>query len=537
MITIDPSEQPAALAQEPAPPGDIGRTATRGGLLLGLRQVLSMLMAAVSAVLLARWLKVSDFGIFAQINFAVLTLAILVVGDLGLTLALVRLEAEPARTAWRSVSGLSLCMGAATAVAAAVTGLAVHLAPPFHSWWIPALGLALAARFNRTVPAARLQRDGRFAGLALAETLSMVVYFAVSLGLVRVGWGVSGLVLGVLFKEGFGLAALYLVARPSVIPAWPRLDTLRGLLRVGLPYQLSGLFTGSTDAFQPVIIGWLLGTTALGFVSWAYSLILMPLLVLEALDRVIVPTLARAQRSPATFARWTERAIRINCLVAFPAAALLLTSIEPVTVVVFTSKWLPASQLVRQFVPSILAVACFTPMLQAFNAQGRTSFALRLSIVWAALTWSLATVLVATWGLHGYGWFYVGLQMTYLPIAVMGVRRLHVNLWRAARGPLGGFLAALGSAWLVPVQGTWPALLLRITVIGGAFLAGSLALGSREVSADVRVVVRALRTSPHHPHSGTVNSPQRPRGTRSGPGSECGQPVIQHQEGSLDCPP
>jgi O-antigen/teichoic acid export membrane protein len=251
----------------------------------------------------------------------------------------------------------------------------------------------------------------------------------------------------------------------------------------------------STDAFQPVIIGWFLGSTALGYVTWSYSLILMPILVLDAVDRVVVPTLARAQNVSAIFARWTERAMRVNCLLAFPVAAILLTSIEPIIRVVFTAKWLPAADLVREFVPAILAVAFFTPILQAFNALGRTRVALGLSTVWAIVTWSLGTLLVGRWGLQGYGWFYVALQITYLPIVILGVRSLGLHLWQAARGPIAGFLAAVGIAGILPAGQGLSGLLVRIGIIGGAFVAGCLALGWPEIVSDLRIAHHSLFAS------------------------------------------
>jgi O-antigen/teichoic acid export membrane protein len=456
---------------------------------------MTMAIAAGSAVLLARWLNVSDFGVFAQINFAVLALAGMIIGDLGLTLALVRSVKEPGPRVWASVSGLSALLAAVAIAATVGLGVLLHLGQPFRSWWIPALGLALAARFSRPVPSARLQRDGRYPALALGETLETVSYFGVSLSLVAAGWHVSALVLAVLTKELVGLFGLLMMTGTWVRPSWPKMDVLGGLLRVGVPYQLTGLLTMSTDAFQPVIIGLLLGTTALGYVSWAYSLILMPILILDAVDRVVVPTLAKAHDSPTTFGRWTERAMRVNCLLAFPVAALLLTSIPQIILVVFTAKWLPASELVRQFVPAILAVALFTPILQAFNAMGRTGVALRLSMLWAVVTWSLGTLLVARWGIAGYGWFYVALQISYLPIAIIGVRTLRLSLWRVARGPGAGFVAAVGAVWIVaPGQG-WPGLLVRIAIIAIAFPVGCLAVGWREIFSDFRTARRSLSGS------------------------------------------
>ena len=91
------SESTTLDRPEPLPSGAAGVSATRstrGALLLGARQLLTILLSASAAVLLARWLEPADYGMFATLNLIVFGAATLL-GDLGLTVSLVRQVDEP----------------------------------------------------------------------------------------------------------------------------------------------------------------------------------------------------------------------------------------------------------------------------------------------------------------------------------------------------------------------------------------------------------------------------------------------------------
>jgi O-antigen/teichoic acid export membrane protein len=247
-----------------------------------------------------------------------------------------------------------------------------------------------------------------------------------------VGYGVTGLVVGLFAKELIGASGTWLAA--GTVPRPSRgLRALRPYIGIGIRSQLTGLLTSSTDAFQPIAIGFILGASSLGYVSWSYALILVPLLFIASADRVLVPALARAQGSREVFTDWVGRAMRAGSFVGFPSAIVLLLCAHQLVLVVFGARWLPAEDLIRYFAPSVAAVAFFTPILHAFTATGAMSVPLRLAALWAALTWSIGALAVVLYGITGYGVFYAGLQLTYAWPALLAVRRLELNLASVAR--------------------------------------------------------------------------------------------------------
>lgn len=431
-----------------------------------------MAMAASAAVWLARWLSVADFGVFEQISFFVMGIAGLILGDLGLTVALVRLEQEPLVEHWQGAWCISVLL--ASGALAVGAGAAGWLAVEGHrrlALLVVVLAVALSARMTRAVPSARLQRDRRFATLAMGELLEATLYFVLALGLAAMGRGIVALVSGVAVKEVGGAAWLW--ARS---PSRPRL-VMRSLakagplLAVGLPAQGAGLLVGLTDAFQPLFIGPVLGAVALGFVTWAYGLALLPLLILSALDRVLLPALSRAQSDAETLRRWIERAIRANAWVALPTCGFLLLRGNSLVRLVFGPKWLPALPLVHAFLPGIAITALSTPLLHGFNAVGKTRVALYLAAAWLGLTWTIGAIATERLGTSGFAGFYIGLQVTFLPVWWCAGRGFGIAPWRAVRGVVigVGLVTVLGLALPSPQSLAW------LVADGAAFLLACVA--------------------------------------------------------------
>ena len=473
------SESTTLDRPEPLPSGAAGVSATRstrGALLLGARQLLTILLSASAAVLLARWLEPADYGMFATLNLIVFGAATLL-GDLGLTVSLVRQVDEPRVEEWAAANRLVTGMATAGVLGGAV-GVAVllQLGRDQLALWVGVLALALGARFLRAMPSARLQRQQRFATLAVIETVESVFYFATVLVLARSGQGAGSLAIAVGVKELLGYSAQRFAARGG-----PRLRGVQGryreLLSVGLPVQASGLLIAVTDMFQPLFIGGVLGLTALGHVSWAYNLVLMPILLLGAIDRVVLPSLARVQEDRTLLALLTARAIRLNTLVAFPVVIGVLVAPSELVSLVFDPQWLPAADLLVLFVPAIVTTAMTSPLFHAFNAIGRTRIAMWLSASWLVVTWSAGALATWQWGTTGFGWFYVLLQFAYLPVWRLARRELGVDVLGETKDALVGLAlgvtvgstvaASLGDAsrWGALVAGVGTGIVVFLAVV------------------------------------------------------------------------
>lgn len=447
---------------------DRGRV-TRGASFLASRQLISIAMSATSAVLLSRWLTPAEYGLFAQLTFWTFGAAALLVGDLGLALALVRMQREPTARQWAGALTLmfALLLAGIVLTACAVIALA-FTGNQQLALFIAVLGVATSLRFSRAVPSARLQRDHRFGVIAVAELTQSILYFGSAIILAGLGAGVAALVAGAVVSEIVGTTWFWIAARMRPRISISALKETKPLLKVGIPVQGTGLLVGVTDAFQPVFIGAVLGATTLGYVSWAYSIALVPLMVLASLDRVIVPVVARFQSDDHTVSRWTERSIRLNCLVALPVVIVLATNVESIITYVFAPQWLPAAPLVLAFLPAIVATALSAPITQAFNAKGQTKIGFRLSMVWAALTWTVGAASVLVWGVSGYGWFYVAIQMTYLPLWYAAWRMLRVRVWVPSAYPLLMAAITVGLMLLVPTPGGF------VELVGHCLLAVAL---------------------------------------------------------------
>ncbi len=468
---------------------------TRGAALLGGRQLLTILLSATAAVLLARWLEPTDYGLFATLNLVVFGAATLF-GDLGLTVALVRQSAEPTVGEWAAASRLvNLMAWAGLLGGGAGTAILMQLGHGQVATATAMLSVALWARFRRAVPSAMLQRRRRFSTIAAVETVESIVYFGIVLALARSGYGARAIAVAVGVKEVLGYTAYRFAVRGG-----PSLRRVRGeyreLLAVGLPVQASGLLVALTDAFQPLFIGAVLGLTSLGHVSWAYNLVLMPVLLLGAIDRVVLPSLARVQEDRILLGLLTARAIRLNALISFPVVVAVLVAPSELVSLVFSDQWLPAADLLVLFVPAIVTTAMTAPLFQAFNAIGRTRVAMWLSATWLFLTWTLGSAATWIWGEVGFGWFYVLLQFAYVPVWRLAKRELQIDVIAETRDAVAGLVAGAlcGSAvaGAVGFGGRWGALIAGVVVGQAVFAATMVVFERRRSIADVNFLVRGL---------------------------------------------
>lgn len=467
--------------------------AARGSAMFALRHVGTMLGSLVAGVFLARWLAPCEFGAFAAVSFWVLGIAGSV-GDLGVGTALVRsTHPDPSRL-YRSVRALSRRISIAAAVCTVVaTVVLVWLDRDMLALWVGLLGAAFVARSSRILPHAHLQRELRFGSIAMIELADQGLYFATALLIAATGGGTTALVLGVTAKEFLGAILMWRAARIGPLPADLEPEGLRELLRIGLPVQASGLFVSATDAFIPIVIGGFLGLQQLGYVSWAYNLAMIPLAFLAVVDRILVPIFARAPK-PEILRSWLGRAIRLNALFAFPIVVALATCVEGIIRIVFDPRWLPAGDLILAFLPAVVCTAITAPLLQAFTAIGRTKVAMWLAASWVCGTWTVGAAVVGVAGLTGFRWFYVALQLTFIPVWVMASRTLGLRLLHESFGPLVGLGVAVLVGRSLPDPGGLIGVLAVSSMSVVCFAAVSISL-DRRVWRDARMLLRSLRAA------------------------------------------
>ena len=276
----------------------IAGRALRGGLVLGVRQVLVHGANLLGLVVLARLLSPAEFGAVTIALFLQNVLAS--VGALGLGTSLVRQSTEPTLLEQRTVL-------ATQQLAAGTLALGCWIAAPWlvRLYALPANDLALfrAVALSlvllplQTVPVVLLERRLRFARLAVIEVAQALAYNATAMLLVWRGAGTTAVAAALLLRALLA-ALLANLASPWRIGWACDLPRLRALARFGVPLQAASWISLLKDGLTPILLGLTAGAAAVGFVDWAQKVATYPTLALMILQRVYVPAFARVQNRP-----------------------------------------------------------------------------------------------------------------------------------------------------------------------------------------------------------------------------------------------
>jgi len=381
---------------------------------LVIRQVVIMALSVGSSVAVSRWLGPEIVGRFAILIFV--TQGILgYFGDLGLKAALIRkrgdLEPTELASAQKVILGISITFAIVIGALLPVGLRLVKLGPENY---LPAgvFLVLLIVRNQRMVPLALLERAMRFKVVSAVEAAESLIYTVLLATLAYLHQGIWCYVAAMGCRDLFGSVAFNLIARPPFRRfSWA---SIRPHVGFSLVYQGGSLLNMATLAFPPIMIARLLGKNAVGYVSWASTLSLYPLVICNAMARIYLPAFSSAAGDPALLRSRVEKSLRINASIAWPACAVLASLSTPIIALVFTEKWFPAQPLLYAYCVNAVFTSVGVPLTELFFAQDDAWFNLRLCLWWTIPTWTLGTYAVYYYGLMGFAVFQAVLQGTWL---------------------------------------------------------------------------------------------------------------------------
>jgi O-antigen/teichoic acid export membrane protein len=381
---------------------------------LVIRQVVIMALSVGSSVAVSRWLGPDIVGRFAILIFV--TQGILgYFGDLGLKAALIRkrgdLEPTELATAQKVILGTSITFAV---VIGALLPLALRLVKLGPENYFPAaiLLVLLIVRNQRMVPLALLERAMRFKVVSAVEAAESLIYTLLLATLAFLHKGVWCYVVAMGCRDLFGSLAFNLIARPPFRQfSWA---SIRPHVGFSLVYQGASLLNMATLAFPPIMIARLLGKNAVGYVAWASTLSLYPLVICNAMARIYLPAFSAAASDPALLRSRVEKSLRINASIAWPACAVLASLSTPIIAHVFTAKWFPAQPLLYAYCITAMMLAVTLPLSELFFAQDDAWFNFRICLLWTILTWTVGTYAVLHYGLFGFAIFQGAIQSLWL---------------------------------------------------------------------------------------------------------------------------
>ncbi len=453
-----------------APPDSrvIATRAAKGAVALGWRQFGVHGLNVAGSIILARLLSPSDFGIYAIVMFLIQFLGSF--GGTGLACNLIRLPNEPTEDEYSAVFAFQqlvlvvLVAGLwfASPYVVEMYGLKSH-----YVWLFRMTAISLFITSFMVIPQVRLEREINFAKLAVVEVWQAVVFNAVAVGLAWVGWGGMSFSAALIARSSTGVLAVH-VAEPWR-PRW-RWDWQRAKphLSFGFFYQSSQVVSLIKDAVSPILVGIVVGTIAVGYISWASMLSSYPVVMMMVLQRVYVPAFSRLQHDRTQLAKFVGKVLLATNSIAAPAAVLTLVLVHPITTLVFGAKWAVAIPMFYLFWSANLFIPSSLPILGLLNAMGKSRLCFGFTVLWAALNWALGVPLVLWLGPIGLAWAAVGVQLS------------NFALFAVARRQLGfGLLRPMLSPWLMAVLvGCGVFAFERVHPVGSiAMLVGCLAAG------------------------------------------------------------
>jgi PST family polysaccharide transporter len=419
-----------------------------------------------TTIVVARILTPADYGLFGMAMVFVGLMGLL--NEFGIGAAIVTMrELDDEQVA--QVNGLALLFGACCfgmSLLAAIP-LAAFFGVPQLRAVVGVLSAGFLLRAFETVPFALLQRDLQFRLIAIFEATGAVV---VSLGILvsaLLGLHHWALVLGFLLSTG--IRSSLFVSRRAHRFAWPRFATLRNTIHFSrdlMVARLSWYVYSNSDA---LVVGRVLGQTALGAYQFASVLANLPVERVTALVTGVTPSLFSAvQQDSAAMRRYLLNLTAGLSLITFPVAWGLAIVSEEVILLVLGEKWQPAV-VPLAILSAYAAVRSIEPMFSQILAIKReTRFGMWISLRSAVLL-PLAFLIGSQWGT-------AGVAATWIVAHPLCLSPLYARVFRLIGLSIVDYGKALWPALSASLVMSVATLTLKLTLPSTASLWGRLAI-------------------------------------------------------------
>jgi PST family polysaccharide transporter len=448
----------------------------RAGLAKGVSQGLSFFIRLLSLMVLARLLDPQEFGLVAMVGAVTGVLNLL--KDAGLSMATVQranvTHEQTSTLFWVNVVvGLVLAVGMCLAAPAMV---AFYREPRLY-WITIAFGLGFVLNGLGVQHGALLQREMRFTGVSINETVALILATAVGIGMAAAGAGYWALVATALIQPAAtSVGAWYLTGwmpgRPS------RSAGVLSLVRFGGAVTLNSVIVYVAYNAEKVLLGRFWGASALGLYGRAYTLINIPTENLNsAAAGVAFSALSRVQDDPPRLKKYFLKGYALVLALTVPITIASGFFSEDIVAVTLGPKWSEAAPLLRLLAPTILVFALINPLSWFLLATDRVARSLKMALVIAPSVVG-AYLVGLPHGPRGVALAYsVTMALLCLPILAWGIAGTTLrwrDLFEAASKPvISGGVAVVACAVLhYAIDVSWPPLLrfaLEAAVLGGTY--------------------------------------------------------------------
>jgi O-antigen/teichoic acid export membrane protein len=459
-------------------------------------------------VVLARLLGPHQFGTFAVALVALM--AVLSFNDLGVSLAIVRWEGEPAEIA-PTVATLSVTSSLITygGCFLGAPAFASAMGAPAATGVIRVLALNVIVDGIVATPAALMERYFRQDRKMIADQVNNWLGVAVSIGLATQGFGAMSLAIGRM-TGAVASGILFLVFSPEPVRFGFNRAKARALCRFGLPLAGSSIVVFAVTNVDQLVVGHTLGATALGFYALAINLATWPVTMFSLPVRSVAPAVfSRLQHDRTAMRTGFLSAADLLGSVTLPVCMVIGGAAVPLVRLVYGAPWVPAANaLIWLAVLGALRIL-FELVYDFFVVLARARVVFTVQLVWLVALVPALIVGARADGISGAGlaeaavaacvvlpWY-----LTELSKVGIGCGALAARVWLPLTAAVAAGVAAAVAARIIRAD-------LAALAVGGALALVTVGL----LGYRMRSVIAALRADLGH------RAPEPPAGAAgSGP--------------------
>lgn len=363
--------------------------AVKGVLALTGRTLILRVIAFIAQGFLWAFLDPEHFGIFLLVSATVNFLSYF--ADIGLGAALIQKKEKPTDADFRTVFTVQ------EALVITISFALIFLFPILtrtHSLSLQGTHLfyALTAAFFlaslKNIPSIILERKLEFGKFIIPQIIEDLVYNVSVVYFAWRGLGITSFTYAVLLRGVVGVIAIYILQpwRPGFQISKA---SLRSLLGFGIPYQLNNFLATVKDDGLTIVLGGILGPSALGFLGTAQRASQYPLrFFMDNVTKVTFPAFSRMQDDKEELARVVSRSVFFICALVFPSLfGLVMLFPNIIQIVPRYQKWEPAYIPLIFFSANALIGSFTTQFTNTLNAIGKIKTTFKLMIMWTALSW------------------------------------------------------------------------------------------------------------------------------------------------------
>lgn len=325
-------------AKEPAPEKSLTQKTMRGVFWSGASQFVSQGLSFLVNIVVARLLFPEDFGVLGMAAVYIELVSIL--SDLGLNASIIQRK-DVSRTQ------LSTCFWLNMMIAVVLIGVSALCAPLVAQFYrtevlssvIIVSSLSFIPRMMGSVHKSLLTRELAFKTLAAPDVIGILVFSILVIPMAWSGLGLWSIIFANLAGAWATTAGLWKWSgwRPSWVFDWKGYKTLLSFGSKVLGEQLIGYINLNIDY---LLIGRLLGTSALGIYTLAFNLMTFPLRkIAQMVTRVTFPAFSQRQHDNEALRDAYLKTIRYISLVTFPLLTGLGILADDFIRVIYTEKW------------------------------------------------------------------------------------------------------------------------------------------------------------------------------------------------------